>query len=249
LTVLTAAPRVINVPLAATTVAPVVCSVEPFAPGQITLALSAGAGQIFGSCHPGRSDQTRYLSFQVAAADVAAAASTLGQVAAAREADGDVSGDLTVSLGTVAAPLPIGILPVDGGAIGADDLLNAIVLVNGVPYGRITDANAPNPGLLQWGLDADTEIGTVLVIGAGVGAGVLKVGSLIEIIKPDSTLTKLLAKSGRVAGAALVAGVAEQRELAVTVSVTDTAGRTGNRLARVNFVAANVAAVALAGIK
>jgi len=250
LAAMTSAPRVINVPLAATAVAPVLVRVEPFAPGNPgMLALSAGAGQVFGSCHPGESDQTRVLNFVVAKADIAAAASTLGQVAAAREADGDVSGDLTISLGTVAAPLPIGLLPVDGGSIGADDLLNAIVLVNGVPLARITDANAPNPGVGQWGLDADTEIGTILVIGASTGANVIKVGTEIQIIKPDSTFTALLAKPGRVVGAALVAGVAEERVLSVTKSVTDTGGRTGLQYARVNFLAANVAAVALAGLK
>lgn len=245
---LASAPRVLSIPLAATSVAPVIARVDPFAPGSPVMALSAGAGQVFGSCHPGKNDVTRYLKFRVVAADVAAAASTLSQVAAARDSAGNVTGDLTIGLGTVAAPLAIGILPVMTTSISADDLLNAIVLVNGVPLKRITDANAPDPAAGEWGLDADTEIGTRLVIGASTGTSAIRVGTEIEIIKPDPTYTALLNKPGRVAGAALVAGVAEQRELGVAVSVTDLAGRSVNKQARVDFLAADVAAVTLLGL-
>lgn len=245
---ITSAPRVVAVPLAATAVAPVLARLSPFEPGQSVLAQSAGAGQIFGSCHPGKNDPTRYLKFIVKSADVAAAASTLGQVAAARDASGNVTGDLTVSLGTVAAPLAIGLLPVMSTSISADDLLNAIVLVNGVPYARITDATAPNPSTIQWGLDSDTEIGTILVIGASTGANLIRVGSEVEIIKPDSTITALLMKATMVAGAALVASVPEERLLSAPVVTTDTAGRSVTRPARVDFLAADVAAVTLLGL-
>jgi hypothetical protein len=253
---LASAPRAIVVPLAATTVAPVIVRTSPFESGQSVLAQSAAAGDLMGACHPGINDNARYLKFKVVSADIAAASKTIGQVAAARDAAGNVTGDLTVSLGLAAAAdqLSIGLMPA-AAAIDSADLLGAIVLVNGVPYGRITDANAPNPGVGQWGLDDNTEVGTVLVIGASTGTNLIRVGTEIEIIKPDLTVGgSSWATAGRVckpaaaAGAALVATLPEERMLALRVTGTDTAGRTYARAARVDFVAADVGAITILGL-
>jgi len=241
---MTHAPRVLAIPLAATTVAPVLVRNEPFAPGQSVLASSAGAGQVFGASSPA-GDRTRQLKFQVACSstfgDIAPAAFAIGQVAA-RDAVGNPTGNLTISLGTAGGRLGLGVIPL--GAIAAATLLNCIILVNGVPQGKITDANAPNPAAGQFGLDDNTDAGYTLVIGGGVG--VLPLGTEIEILLPEAAV--LLAKSNTGTGAALGGGVLEERLIGVPVSYTDLMGRTANRLKRSDFLAADVAAVALTGL-
>lgn len=240
---MTHAPRVLNIPLAATAVAPVLCRNEPFAPGQSVLASSAGASQIFGASSPA-GDRTRQLKFQVAAADIIVAASTLAQVAAARDAAGNVTGDLTITLGTAGGRLGLAVIPL--GAIAAGTLLSCIVLVNGVPYAKITDANAPNPGVGQFGLDDNTDAGYTLVIGASTGTDAILIGTEIEILLPEAAV--LLSKSNNGTGAALVASVLEERLIGVPISYTDPMGRTANRLKRSDFLAADVAAAALTGL-
>lgn len=250
------APRVINVPVTtgtgartATGTCDTVTKVRlsPFEPGQSVLALSPGASAVYGVPAP-YGDQTRHVTFQIAAADITAAANKVGQVAATggRSDASKVQTDLTVSLGIITTgELPIGQLPAGATSIEADDMLSAILLVNGVPYTRILDASSPAPAAGEWCLDSDDK--TVLVIGAD-STTPLPVGAQIDILKPNTALIKLLSKPGSVAGAALVAGVAEERMLAVPVSTTDTAGRTGNRDASVDFIAANVAAAVLTGL-
>lgn len=253
---LTSAPRVIALPFTtgtggrkATTTCDLVTKlgVSPFEPGQSVLAQSAGAAAIYGVPAP-YGDEARHLKFTVASADVTAAADTVGQVAATggRATSGKVVTDLTVSLGIVSTgELPIGTLPQASTTVQADDMLSAIVLVNGVPYTRLLSASSPAPAAKEWCLDADDA--TVLVIGAD-STDYIPVGATIEILKPDTAKIALLAKPGVGAGAALVANVPEERLLGIPISTTDTAGRTGNRLCRVDFIASNVAAATLLGL-
>jgi hypothetical protein len=247
---MTVAPRVINVPLAATTVAPTLLRVEPFAPGQSVLALSAGAGQIFGAASPA-GDVARQLKFIVKGADVAAAAATVAQTAAARVGTTKVTGDLTINLGIVGGRLPFfGAIPANATNTAAE-MLGAIVKVDGVVWGRGTDANAPNPGVKTWVMDADTEAGYILQLGADA-TDYIPVGAEVEILLPNLAITgvanNLLAKPGPAAGAALAAGVAEERLLSVVATRTDTAGRSGARDLRVDFAICDVAAVSLTGL-
>jgi hypothetical protein len=256
---LQAAPRTLNVPLSASGVAPTKLGVEPFVPGDRVLALSAAAATLYGACSP-RGDVTRSLKFIVAGADIAAAVNVVGQVAAAaRVGTTKVTGDLTVSFGAAGGRLALGVIPACTTIAAPLEHLGAIVLVNGVVWGRIVDANAPNPaaasalGLAgQWGYDDNTDAGYTIVLGADT-TGYIPVGAEVEILLPNLSLTgtsnMLLAKSAVAAGAALVAGVAEERYLGARLVTTDTAGRSSARLARVDFLAAGVGAAALVGIK
>jgi len=253
---LASAPRVIALPFTggtggrkATTTCDLVTKlgVSPFEPGQSVLAQSAGAAAIYGVPAP-YGDEARHLKFTVSATDITAAADKVGQVAdtGGRADASKVVTDLTVSLGIISTgELPIGTLPEGATTIQADDMLSAILLVNGVPYTRLLDASSPAPAAGEWAVDADDA--TVLVIGAD-STDYIPVGATIEILKPDTTKIALLAKPGAVAGAALVANIPEERLLGIPISTTDTAGRTGNRLCRVDFIATNVAAASLLGL-
>lgn len=248
------APRVLAVPLAAAGVAPARFRVEPFTPGSLVSALSAAAGDPYGASHPGRNDPDRYASFQVAKADVSIAANVIAQVAASRASDGTPTADLVITLGTSGnRPRIAGAV---SGALGAlsdasvsSGQLDTIVIVDGVVYGRIVDATTPAPTALQWGYDSDTDAGYTFRIDYAS----LKVGSVVEIIRPGSANIARLAKrsstAGVATGAALVAGVAEERHLAIPNSITDTAGRTAVLSQAVNFAIADVGAVALLGLK
>jgi len=250
------APRVINLPVTTGTgsrTSTGTCDkvtavrLSPFEPGQSVLALSPGAGQVFGVPSPS-GDKHRHLTFVISGTDITAAAYKVGQVAATggRTDAAKVQTDLTVSLGIITTgELAIGQLTAAATSVQADDMLSVILTVNGVPYTRILDASSPAPAAGEWCLDSDDK--TVLVIGAD-STDYLPVGAQIDIFKTDTTLVKLLSKPGAVTGAAFVAGVAEERMLSVPVSYTDLNGRTGNREARVDFVAADVAQVALTGL-
>jgi hypothetical protein len=255
---LAAAPRTLNVPLSASGVPVTALGVEPFMPGDRVLALSAGAATVYGACSP-RGDVARSLKFIVAGANIAAAASVVGQVAAARDGTTKVTGDLTVSFGAAGGRLALGAVPACATITAPLEHLGAVVLVNGVAWGRIVDAAAPNPaaasalGLAgQWGRDSDTDAGYTIVLGADV-TGYIPVGAEVEILLPDLALTgtsnMLLAKTAVAAGAALVAGVAEERYLGARLVSTDLAGRSVAKLARADFVACGVAATALVGLK
>jgi len=255
---LAATPRTLNVPIAASGVPPTKLGVEPFVPGDRVMALSAAAATIYGACSP-RGDTARSLKFIVAGADITAAVNVVGQVAGARVGTTKVTGDLVISFGAAGGRLSLGVIPICTTIAAPLEHLGALVLVNGVVWGRIVDANAPNPaagGSLgaagQWGYDDNTDAGYTIVLGADT-TGYIPVGAEIEILLPNLSLTgtsnMLLTKSAVAAGAALTAGVAEERYLGVRAVVTDTAGRSSARLARVDFAMCGVGAAALIGIK
>jgi hypothetical protein len=220
---------------------------EPFAPGQSVLASSAGAGAAYGVPAPW-GDATRHLKFKIAGSNITAAASIVGQVTttAGRATAGKVVADLTVSLGIITTgQLAIGTIPTADTAIAYDDMLGAILLVNGVPYTRILDASSPAPAAKEWCADSDDA--TVLVIGAD-STDYLPVGAEVDLLFPDSTKIGLLAKPNAVAGAALVANIPEERRLGVGLATTDTAGRSVRHLMNADFLAAAVAKVTLVGL-
>jgi hypothetical protein len=222
--------------------------VTPFTPGQVVKAESAGAGVIHGAAAPW-GDPDRHLTFKVAASNITAAANVIGQTTstAGRATAGKVVADLTISLGASGGRLQLDAIPTSDTAIGIADMLEAIVLLNGVPLIRILDNNSPAPAAGEWCLDANTDAGYTLVIGAD-STDYIPVGAQIDILLPSTTYTGLLMKPGNVAGAALVANVPEERMLAFGVSSTDLMGRTVVKPVAVDFVAASVATVVLTGL-
>jgi hypothetical protein len=241
-------PRTLPLTLLASAVAPTHLKTEPFVPGNPVSAIGAANALLWG-CSVNRNTALKYLKFTVAKADVTPAANTIGQVAAAREADGDVSGDLTITFGSAAGQM-IDSIPDHTNAALASTHLGLIVLVNGVPYGRIVDAAAPAPAVLQFGMDNDTADNYNIIIGASTGADVLPVGTEIEVfigLNIDE-LAKRSAAGVYAAGTALAASVPEERFLGVINSTTDTAGRSVVRLVGSDFVVSETAASSLVSI-
>jgi hypothetical protein len=236
-------PRVLPLAVLAATVAPTRTRIEPFAPGQLVEVLSGGAAVLTGAALKRNTDGV-YAKVVVASADITAAADKIGQTAAAREADGDVSGDLTIEFGTVAGQIIDALGACADVAVAADNL-TVIVMVNGVPYSRINDAAAPAPGVAQWGKDSDNNY--TIVIGASTGADVLKVGTEIEVFIGQNidVLTKPSDTATLAAGTALAAGVPEERYLGTLGTYTDTAGRSGVAVINHDVVVATVAAASL----
>lgn len=245
-------PRVLNLPLTATGVAPTLLRDAPFAPGQVVEALSAGAAALRGGCFD-RATAKKSLRFKVAAADVSIASGVVSQVATggSRDSSGNVTGVLVVTFGNAARQL------LDDGTVGipdyttaadADEALKVVVLVNGVPFGRIVDAAAPAPAAGQYGMDNDTNDNFNLLIFADA-TNPLYVGSDVEVLLV-SDIAALAVKSATTgllsAGGALTAGVLAERYLGTAeTGLTDTAGRTTTALNNADVVMSEVAACAL----
>lgn len=241
---LRSSPRTITLAAAAAGVAPTRIRVEPFMPGNVVMAAGPVNGLLVGACL--NKVAGKYASFRVAAADVTSAANVIGQTAAAREADGDVSGDLTITFGNAVDDI-IGEIVDCADVADADLNLTTVVMVNGVPYHRINDAAAPNPGVGAWGSDSDN--GFTLVIGASTGADVIKVGTEIEVyIVAAADVGKCAEKDATgtyIAGTAMAASIPEERFLGLIASSIDSAGRTVVQLKGVDVVMAEAAIISL----
>jgi len=240
-----ASPRILPLTISATAVPPVRTRIEPFIAGQLVQAQSAGLADLFGA-NLNKDFPTglngRYVKFVVTQANVAPAANTIGQTAAARAANGDVTGDLTIDFGSAAGDI-VRTIPADGAFLAAE-VLAAVLMRNGVPLARVVDA--ANPGVAQWAAAPANPTWTI-VIGAAPGADAIPVGTEFEFFIPEvvGALARVTA-TGLAAGAALAAaGVPEERRLGVAVAGVDSAGRATIQLANVDIVAADVAAVSL----
>lgn len=240
-------PRTLTLAAAAAGVAPTLLAVEPFVPGNVVSAIGAANALPVGASL-NRVDG-KYVKFTVTKANVTAGAGIIGQTAAARESDGDVSGDLTIVFGSAVGDI-IDSLPDHTDATDADTHLGVIVLVNGVPYARIVDAVSPNPGVGNWGMDNDTNDNFNVIIGASTGTDVLKVGTEIEVFigLNIGKIAERDAAGTLIAGTALAASVPEERYLGVIATRTDTAGRSVTELVRSDVVMGEAAACALVSI-
>jgi len=204
-------------------------------------------------CSINRNTALKYLKVVVTKADVGtttAVANQINQVAAARELDGDVSGDLTLIFGSVAGQMLDSITDHTSAASAATHL-SLIVMVNGVVYGRIVDAASPNPAVLQFGMDNDTNDNFNIIIGASTAdTDIIKVGTEIEIFigLNINELAKRSAAGVYADGTALAAGVPTELFLGTTTTVTDTAGRSTTRLIRSDFIVSETAACSLVNV-
>jgi hypothetical protein len=245
---LTHSPRTLTLAAAAAGVAPTALRVNPFMGGNLVSAAGAANALLVGAS-VNRFTALKYAKIVVAAADITAAAGVIGQTAGAREADGDVSGDLLLTFGTAAGQI-IDSIPDHTDATDADTHLGLIVVVNGVPYKRIVDANAPNPAAGEFCMDDNTNDNFNLSIGASTGASVLKVGTEIEVFigLNIGKCAERDASGVLIAGTALAASIPEERVLGVISTYTDTAGRSVTGLVKSDFVMAEAAAMSLVGV-
>ncbi len=239
-------PRILAVPVTSASTPPVRLRVEPFMPGNVVQALSPGAAVLTGAAL-NRFTTGKYASIKIAKADVTPAADTVGQTAAARDASGNVTGDLILTFGSASGDIMDALGACADVTVPADNL-TVIVFVNGVPYSRINDAAVPNPGVLQWGKDSDNNY--MITIGAATGVDLLRVGTEIEVFigLNIGVLAKYSATAAYAAGTALVAGVPEERFLGVSTAGVDTAGRTTAQLINYDVVLGSVAAATLISI-
>jgi hypothetical protein len=245
---LQSSPRILPVPVSGAGVAPVRTRVEPFVGGQLVQAQSATDNATITGANLNLVRATgtngRYIKFALPKANVTPAAQTLG-FAGTRDANGNATDDITVTFGAAAGDIALSI-PVDG-ALAAAEALAAVLLVNGVPYGRILDAGAPVAN--EWCCSADGGVGLYTIV-IGVGATAIRVGTEFEFFIPE--LVGVLAKptaTGLAAGTALTpASTPVERRLGVVVAGVDTAGRTNAQLANVDIVLAGVGIVTLINI-
>jgi len=253
-------PKTVTLPLAAAAVAPFACRINPFLSGNVVTALAGlvlaeGApntltgGELVG-CSVNHFTAKKHVRIVVTSADVTAGVGIIGQTAAAREAvTGNVTGDLLLTFGNAAGEL-IDSIPAHTNAADADTHLGLIVLVNGKPWGRIVDANAPAPATLEYCMDDNTKANYNITLGAGLTTERIFVGTEIDVFI-GLNIGKCAERSGAsgalIAGTTLAGGTAEERFLGVISSYTDTAGRSVTGLVASDFVMAETTPVALVG--
>jgi hypothetical protein len=240
---LAVAPKIINLPLTAAGVAPTLCRVAPFRHGNEVVALSAGAAALRGACFD-RATAKKSVRLIAPAAAISAAAGTVGF--AATWSGNKITAPLVITLGNAAGNI-IDSIPDHTTAADADTAIAVVVLVNGVPFGRIADAASVSTAAGQWGMDNDTADNYNVTIFADA-TNFIPVGAEIEILLTNKigALAQRNATTGALeAGGALTAGVAVQRRLGVVETVVDTAGRSTVALASSDVIMSEVAACSL----